>query len=84
MCDQKGAVVINGLQELQHEDLPLLYEALARVQQHQHVTRCTVWCNSRELSGWLELLLQFEYEDGGKLTVGALQRDRNAKFEFHS
>lgn len=84
MCDQKGAVVINGLQALQHEDLPLLYAALARVQQHQHVTRCTVWCSAREVNGWLELLLHFEYEDGGKLTVGALQRDRNAKFEFHS
>ncbi len=77
-------VVINGLQALQHEDLPLLYEALARVWQHQHVKQCVVWCNAREGNGWLELLLCFEYEDGGKLTVSALQRDRNAGFEFHS
>ena len=84
MCDHKGAVVINGLEFLQPEDMPLLHEALARIQCHQHVKGVTVWCNARTSDEWLELLLRFEYEDGGKLTVGALQRNLHAGFEFHS
>lgn len=79
-----GAVVINGLQELQPEDMALLHEALVRIRQHQHVKQCTVWCAARGSDEWLELLLCFEYDDGSKLTVGALQRDLYSKFEFHS
>ena len=34
--------------------------------------------------GWLEWLIKYEWETGGKLTVGMIQRRPGAEFEFHS
>lgn len=79
-----GTVTVHDLSVLSHDDLPLLYAAIERVRQHQHVKHCAIWCNARTREGWLELLLQFVYDDGGKLTVGALQRTDGAPYEFHS
>ena len=38
----------------------------------------------REPNGWLEYLLHYDFYSGGKLTVGMVQRQPGAEFEFHS
>lgn len=37
-----------------------------------------------DLGGWLEHLILIRYKDGGKLTIGAIQRTAGEKSEFHS
>lgn len=34
--------------------------------------------------GWLEWIIHIKYHGGGKLTIGAIQRNLDAEFEFHS
>lgn len=60
----------------------------------KHVERMTltgrVWnlkifCNEADKNGWMEWLIQYEYSDGGKLTVGAILRNLDQEIvEFHS
>jgi len=40
--------------------------------------------DARSDPGWLEWIIVYEYRDGGKLTVGAIQRTPGADYEFHS
>ncbi len=60
----------------------------------KHVERMTltgrvwnlkVFCNEADKNGWMEWLIQYEYSDGGKLTVGAILRTPDQEtVEFHS
>lgn len=34
--------------------------------------------------GWLEWIINIKYHGGGRLTIGALQREVGAEYEFHS
>jgi len=67
-----------------------LGEILTRLAYHQHVATAKIVVNKRNTDGrrdplgWIEYLVQVEYEDGGKLTIGALQRGLNEPTEFHS
>lgn len=48
------------------------------------VTSVQIFPKAPEKNGWLEWLLVYEFVDGGKLTVGMIQREPNGEVEFHS
>ena len=69
-----------------------LQTALARTLWHQNVKKVDIFINSRvpddapdwKYPGRLEYGLLFEYNTGGKMYVGMLQRTPGQPFEFHS
>ena len=69
-----------------------LQTALVRTLRHQHVKKVDIFINSRvpddapdyNYPEWLEYGLKFEYETGGQMFVGMIQRKRGEPFEFHS
>lgn len=82
-------VILENFDELGPDNMPLLTACLQRIAMHQNVTQATVIISARQTEkhsypGWLEFLLRVEYEHGGKLTIGALQRKPGEPFEFHS
>lgn len=70
----------------------LLFDVLQRVRQYQNAREVNVHVQARvpadapayKHPGWLEYLVVVDFEDGGKLTVGAIQRTVDAATEFHS
>lgn len=66
------------------ESVALLQAVLARILSHRNVKAATVYCSGREKSGWCEHIMRLEYEDGGGMTIGAIQRQPGNTFEFHS
>lgn len=82
-------VILENFDELSDDNMPLLVASLKRIAMHQNVTQATVIISARQTEkhsypGWLEFLLNVQYFDGGKLTIGALQRRPGEEFEFHS
>lgn len=69
---------------------PALAKVLDRVTWHWRATKADIYCAPRadgsgyNPAGWLEYLLRMEYDDGGKLTIGCLERSAGAEMEFHS
>ena len=69
-----------------------LQKALDRALYHQHVSKVTIYVSPRvpddapdyNYPEWLEYGLHFEYDTGGKMFVGMIQRKRGAEYEFHS
>lgn len=49
-----------------------------------NVKTATIYVTPRDKHGWLEYITRYEYENGGGLTVGAIQREPGAPVEFHS
>lgn len=43
-----------------------------------------VWLNERKMTGWIEAIIRVEFESGGSITVGAIQREEGEATEFHS
>lgn len=80
----ENPVVVYGAETLCEDNWPLLQAVLQRVSMHQNVEDVRVYANRRDAEGWLEFITIFRYRDGGSLTVGALQREPGAPFEFHS
>jgi len=90
-----AVTIVNG-EYLDDDSLPLLKECLERAQTHHHVNRVTISLSKRDAleeapgvriwnaPGWLEFGMAFEYDDGGKLFVGCIQRKPGAPFEFHT
>lgn len=79
------------LHNFEDVELPFLNDVLERVAQHQHVATADIYINPRIKNphrsnplGWIEYLVVLRYEDGGKLTIGAIQRGFNQPTEFHS
>jgi hypothetical protein len=73
-----------NVEELSDDNAPLLVECVKRVAIYQSLRDAAIHIQPRTAEGWLEFILQFAYEDGGKLTIGALQRQPGAPFEYHS
>lgn len=48
------------------------------------VDSVTIYPKAPEDSGWLEWLLVYQFADGGKMTVGMIQREPNGNVEFHT
>lgn len=95
--DSLNAQEIDGLCErlnseapkpLSNPDTDMLAEAVGRHIAWQasggRMQRVCVYSNARRLDGWAEWMLHYEYADGGKLFVGAIQRSPGAEVEFHS
>ena len=69
-----------------------LQTALVRTLWHQNVRKVDIFINPRSPDDapdynhpeWLEYGLKFEYETGGQMFVGMIQRKRGADYEFHS
>lgn len=79
------------LHDFNDVELNFLAEVLARVDQHQNVLTADIYINPRCTEpnrsnpvGWIEYLVCLVYTDGGKLTIGALQRGLSQPTEFHS
>ena len=66
------------------EAVGLLQACVARMAQYNRLENATLYVNERNKEGWLEYFMVMQYDDGGKLTVGALQRNTGMQFEFHS
>ena len=76
-----------------HAEPYFLGEVLSRLAQHKNVIGADIFVNEREARqpphnrnpvGWIEYLMNIRYADGGKLTIGALQRGLGERTEFHS
>ena len=57
---------------------------LARLAHHQHVDKATIYVIPRKESGWIEYLMFIQYEFGGTITIGCIQRTVDGPMEFHS
>ena len=66
------------------EALGLLQACVARMAQYNRLRDAEIYVNARDAKGWLEFGMQMWFEDGGRLFVGALQRNTGMQFEFHS
>lgn len=77
-------VDIRNAEYINDDTLPLLKACLERAQSHRNVNQVTISMQGRDKDGWLEFQILYEYQDGGKLVVGALQRKPGEQFEFHS
>ena len=77
-------VIVHGAEALCEDNWPLLQAVLQRAQAHHNVEKVEVYAATRDGTGWLEFEMRYLYRDGGRLTVGALQREPGAPFEFHS
>lgn len=82
-------VTLHYVECLQHDDMGLLNDCLTRVKQHQHVLEVDLYLNERGKPdsgspGWCEYLMRIQYEGGGSLTIGCIQRELGARTEFHS
>ena len=77
-------VMVHNVEELSDDNTPLLVECIKRAAIYQSLNTATIYVQSRNADGWLEFIMKFAYEDGGKLTVGAIQRRPGAEFEYHS
>ena len=43
-----------------------------------------IYCRKRMSDGWLEYVLVLPYQDGGQISVAAIQRNLGHEVEFHS
>lgn len=77
-------LTLRNLEEVGPDDVALVHACIDRAMQHQHVVAVSIQCAARNREGWLEFIMMFGYDDGGTLTVGALQRKPGEPFEFHS
>lgn len=76
---------------VQAED-EMLMAATKVALRHRHVQRADIYVSPRTPSdapawqhpGWIEYIVRLNYENGGGMTVGVLQRDRNSPIECHS
>jgi hypothetical protein len=83
-------IIITNAEDTVREQV-FLGAVLARVVQHQNVETATIYPTPRETRtnrsnpvGWIEYLVHIVYKDGGKLTIGCLQRQIYATVEFHT
>jgi hypothetical protein len=66
------------------DNRPMLVAVLTRIAQYENLSDATIYVNNRNKDGWLEFLYRMQFKDGGKLTVGCIQRKPDEQFEFHS
>lgn len=85
-----STTAIINIHDVDWAEPAFLGEVLTRIAQHQHVRWADIYVNKRDTEGkrnpmgWIEYLVVVQYEDGGKLTFGALQRGLGEPTEFHS
>ena len=70
--------------EADEAEVGLLSDVLSKIAGYQHVKIANVYVRGREPSGWCEYINVMDFDTGGKLTVGCLQRTRGAFTEFHT
>lgn len=73
-------VTVHGMQNLDAEHL---YAALLLVPRHRPRT-ADVYIEPRKPDGWLEYIVRLEYQNGGGMTIGVIQRNINERVEYHS
>ena len=72
-------------------DRYLLRACLIRCVQYTKARKITISCTDRvpddapayQHPQWLEFIMRIDYEGEGGLTIGAIQRDKEAEIEFH-
>lgn len=70
----------------------LLFDVLKRVRNYEQAQEVNIYVQPRvpadapayKHPGWLEYIVRVDFADGGKLTIGAIQRTSDAATEFHS
>lgn len=62
------------------ESSRLLQTCVARMTTYNQLKEGHLYCRARESSGWCEHIMRMQFEDGGALTVGALQRNLREPF----
>ena len=78
-------LTVYGLNHCQPEDRMLFDGVITRLLQYNHLDTAELHVNARrEDDGWLEYLLLLTFVDGGKLTVGCIQRGMYRSIEFHT
>jgi hypothetical protein len=78
-------ITVHNIEEVKDQEASLLLQScVGRMTMYNRLKEGHVYCRERESSGWCEHIMRMQFEDGGALTVGALQRKPGEEFEFHS
>lgn len=78
------------IHDAQDAEPKFLGEVLSRLCFHQNINTVDLYVNKRNTDGrrnplgWIEYLAVLKYMDGGKLTIGCLQRGLGEPTEFHT
>lgn len=66
-------------------DTNMLVAVLSRAAHHiAQATSIRIYVDKRLPTGWIEYIMAIEYKGGGRLTIGAIQRELGGQYEFHS
>lgn len=74
-----------GAENYEPSMIALMLGIWRRFSRQQHVQSVDIHVSQRDkVNGWLEFLTIVKFEDGSKVTMGAIQRTVDSEPEFHS